>query len=346
MLAPLRFSFLAILLAVLLTAALASTPTSPFPCTGGSVYFTAHTVDGLLFQNPDLLRDLFVFKCVTTVVFNADTGGEAANGTRMLQLERGLEAAYWNMSGLASSSSAAAAVTATTVQIGKYNISASPILGLENAQILYLRLPESSTFYGQGYQAYGKETLKKLYSADISAISSTDGRNRYTVTELKDVVATILRFRRAKDIRVLDYADSFSVTDTDDVQLEHADRVASAKIVVDVVREEGIPGTVKGYVETNDDDDDGDDDDDNDGVLMRSSYACDALRNLKNNLHTPDYIKKLAAFFVYARHDPDMCQSLQECGDRLRKINAYTDDYYEGNHIYEFLKREYYASPA
>ncbi|KAF7455645.1 hypothetical protein PtrSN002B_000772 [Pyrenophora tritici-repentis] len=278
MLARLRVSFLAILLAVLLTSALASTPTSPFPCTGGSVYFTAHTVDGLLFQNPDLLHDLFVFKCVTTVVFNADTGGEAANESRMLQLERGLEAAYWNMS-------------------------------------------ESSTFYGQGYQAYGKETLKKLYSADIPAISSTDGRNRYTVAELKDVVATILGFRRAKDIRVLDYVDSFSVTDTDDVQLEHADRVASAKIVVDAVREKGIPGTVKGY-------------------------ACDALRNLKNNLHTPDYIKKFAAFFEYARHDPDMCQSLQECGDRLRKINAYTDDYDEGNHIYEFLKREYYASPA
>ncbi|KAG9389392.1 hypothetical protein A1F94_002285 [Pyrenophora tritici-repentis] len=291
MLARLRVSFLAILLAVLLTSALASTPTSPFPCTGGSVYFTAHTVDGLLFQNPDLLHDLFVFKCVTTVVFNADTGGEAANESRMLQLERGLEAAYWNMS------------------------------GLKNAQILYLRLPESSTFYGQGYQAYGKETLKKLYSADIPAISSTDGRNRYTVAELKDVVGTILGFRRAKDIRVLDYVDSFSVTDTDDVQLEHADRVASAKIVVDAVREKGIPGTVKGY-------------------------ACDALRNLKNNLHTPDYIKKFAAFFEYARHDPDMCQSLQECGDRLRKINAYTDDYDEGNHIYEFLKREYYASPA
>ncbi|KAA8627213.1 hypothetical protein PtrV1_02893 [Pyrenophora tritici-repentis] len=34
MLARLRVSFLAILLAVLLTSALASTPTSPFPCTG------------------------------------------------------------------------------------------------------------------------------------------------------------------------------------------------------------------------------------------------------------------------------------------------------------------------
>jgi len=39
---------------------------------------------------------------------------------------------------------------------------------------------------------------------------------------------------------------------------------------------------------------------------MRGRYACDALRNLKNNLHTSDYIKKLAAFFEYARHDPDM----------------------------------------
>jgi len=133
----------------------------------------------------------------------------------------------------------------TTIQIGKHEISASPLLGLKNAQILYLRLPESSTFYGQGYKAYGKETLKKLYSADISDITSTDEKNAYTVTELKDLVTTILRFRRAKDIRVLDYADSFSVTDDDDVQLEHADRVASAKLVVDVVKEEKIPGTVK-----------------------------------------------------------------------------------------------------
>lgn len=38
-------------------------------------------------------------------------------------------------------------------------------------------------------------------------------------------------------------------------------------------------------------------------------YACDALRDLENNLHTPDYIKKLAAFFEYAKHDPDMVGS-------------------------------------
>lgn len=241
----------------------------------GSIYFTAHTIDGLLYQNPDLLQDLFVFKCVTTVVFNADTGGEAANDTRMLELERGLEAAYWNMSGLPSvaadgaqknlqATDAAARETSqqvlslnhetnntipvstgTTIQIGKYNISASPLLGLKNAQILYLRLPESSTFYGQGYKAYRKETLKKLYNTEISDITTTDGKNTFTVADLKDFIATILRFRRAKDIRVLDYADSFSVSDDDDIQLEHADRTASAKLVMDTVKEENIPGTVK-----------------------------------------------------------------------------------------------------
>ena len=56
----------------------------------------------MLFQNPDLLHDLYVFKCVTTVVFTADTGGETANDTRVREIERGLEDAYRFMSGGAS----------------------------------------------------------------------------------------------------------------------------------------------------------------------------------------------------------------------------------------------------
>lgn len=64
----------------------------------GSIYFTAHTVDSLLFQNPDVLHDLFVFKCVTTVAFNADTGGEARNDTRREELEYGLGRSYEIMS--------------------------------------------------------------------------------------------------------------------------------------------------------------------------------------------------------------------------------------------------------
>ena len=68
----------------------------------GSIYFTAHTIDSLLFQNPDLYHDLYVFKCITTIVLTADSGGEAANHTRLLELERGLENAYKFMSDVSS----------------------------------------------------------------------------------------------------------------------------------------------------------------------------------------------------------------------------------------------------
>jgi hypothetical protein len=38
-------------------------------------------------------------------------------------------------------------------------------------------------------------------------------------------------------------------------------------------------------------------------------YTSDSLRMLRNNLNTPDYIKKVDAFFEYAKHDPDMVHS-------------------------------------
>ena len=46
-------------------------------------------------------------------------------------------------------------------------------------------------------------------------------------------------------------------------------------------------------------------------------YACDSMRILStNNLETPDYIKKVDAFFEYAKRDPDMVSrrhTLQSC---------------------------------
>ncbi|KAI4667505.1 uncharacterized protein J4E79_002193 [Alternaria viburni] len=347
MIAPRCFSVYAALLTVLATAALSATADSPFPCTGGSIYFTGHTVDGLLFQNPDLYHDLYVFKCVTTVVFAADSGGEVANNTRVRELERGLEDAYKFMSDVASvrpdgtqsiSSSNEEAprkapqetlilhnetnqyttvANETTVQIGKHTIVSSSLLGLSNAQILYLRLPDS-TYFGEGYKAYGEESLKKLYSADISEITTTDGKATYTIDDLKDIIATILRDRRANQIRVMNYQSALS-TDNDDDQLDHADRIVSAKLVMDVVEEEEIGGNV-------------------------TAYACDSMRILStNNLETPDYIKKVDAFFEYAKRDPDMCQSLDECGQRRQNIKDPSKvKYNEVDHVANFLKREYY----
>jgi hypothetical protein len=130
----------------------------------------------------------------------------------------------------------------TTIRFGEYDVAASPLLGLSNVQIIYLRLP-GSTYYGQGYSAYHEESLKMLYSAEISHITTTDGTATYTIRDLKDVIATILHERRADNIRVLNHLESLSTTE-EDAQLEHADRVVSAKLVMDVVKEEEIGANV------------------------------------------------------------------------------------------------------
>jgi hypothetical protein len=230
----------------------------------GSIYFTAHNTDSLLFQNPDLLHDLYVYKCVTTVVFTSDSGGEAAKDTRILERESALEMAYKFMNDRdypAAEEAQAKWVhgesseeprrkgdqdvplrNVTMVQVDKYNISASAFYNMPNVQILYLRLPDSP-YPGQGYDAYGGESLKKLYQKKIPSITNTDKNATYTLEGLKDLVAMILRERQAAKVGILNRWIPYE-TDENYIEQEHTDRITSAKIVWDVIVSEGIKANV------------------------------------------------------------------------------------------------------
>jgi hypothetical protein len=228
----------------------------------GSIYFTGHNADSLLYQNPDVLRELYVYKCVTTVVFTSDTGGEAANETRVVERESALEEAYRFMNAAPTEEQAkwvhgdnsdepfrGASIQyelpprkATTIQVGKYNISASSFDDMPNVQILYLRLPDSP-HDGSGYDAYG-ESLKKLYQKKIPSITTVDQTATYTLQDLKDVITTILRERRATDIGILNHKIDFETDDSLDTEQEHTDRITSAKIVLDVIGEANISANV------------------------------------------------------------------------------------------------------
>jgi hypothetical protein len=131
---------------------------------------------------------------------------------------------------------------ATTVQVGKYNISASSFDDMLNVQILYLRLPDSP-YDGSGYDAYG-ESLKKLYQEKIPSITTVDQNATYTLQDLKDIIATILREKRAADIGILNHKIDFEMDDSLDTEQEHTDRITSAKIVWDVIGEANISANV------------------------------------------------------------------------------------------------------
>ncbi|KAH7081756.1 hypothetical protein BKA63DRAFT_589522 [Paraphoma chrysanthemicola] len=215
----------------------------PFSCTGlvmssGTIYFSAHPVDGLLYQNPDLLRELYVLKCVTTVVLTS--GDRGHRGSYSQSLERGLQEAYALMAGIPVSNPAQ---EEATVRVGTRDLHSWSLRGIPNIQIIYLRLPDSSSS-GQGYDASGQESLSKLYRKEIQSITSTDGTSTYTLKDLKELIALMLRIRRPNDIRVLNHEATIADTPRPS---DHLDHVASAKLVQGIIVTEQIIADVHVY---------------------------------------------------------------------------------------------------
>jgi hypothetical protein len=201
----------------------------------GTIYFSAHPADGLLYQNPDLLHDLYVFKCVTTVVFTS--GDRGLDKNHSLSLETGLEYAHAWMSDAGEEERYWQGITA---HVGKSQVRVRFHIAIPNMQIIYLRLPDGSPT-GEGYEANSKESLKKLYDRDIDVINTTDGSGEYSLDSLKILIATILHEMKPNKIGVLDH--KALITDGEDGS-DHADHVVSAKIVLDTVKQENFRAEV------------------------------------------------------------------------------------------------------
>jgi hypothetical protein len=202
------------------------------------VYFSAHPVDGLLFQNPDLLHDLYVFKCVTTVVFTSGDRGET--GDSSLSLERGLQQAYALMADLPVSDPTQ---EEATVRIGTHDVHSWSLRGMPNIQIIFLRLPDGLPS-GQGYDAHAGASLAKLYKKEIDSITSTDGLASYTLRDLKELIAYTLHMRQPNDVRILDHNTTLARAEEHHEYHDHTDHIVSAKLVQTVVTGENIRAKV------------------------------------------------------------------------------------------------------
>jgi hypothetical protein len=206
--------------------------------TRGAVYFSAHPVDGLLFQNPDLLHDLYVFKCVTTVVFTSGDRGETGNSS--LSLERGLQQAYALMADFPVSDPAQ---EEATVRIGTHDVHSWSLRGMPNIQIIFLRLPDGLPS-GQGYHTHAGASLAKLYKKEIDSIASTDGLATYTLRDLKELIAYTLHMRQPNDVRILDHNTTLARAEEHHEYHDHTDHIVSAKLVQTVVTGENIRAKV------------------------------------------------------------------------------------------------------
>ncbi|KAF2477814.1 uncharacterized protein BDR25DRAFT_364780 [Lindgomyces ingoldianus] len=298
--------FLVLFSLVLFLVSKSSDAERPFHCEG------AHPADGLLYQNPDLFHDFYVFKCVTTVLFTSGDRGRTT-GNFSYMLERGLEDAYSYMAGTAPDETA---WDETHVQFNGKVILFRSLKDVPQVQILYLRLP-SGTADGSGYAANDGESLKRLYDGDIKSLTAIDGSSTYTLESLQDLLGAILKKRAACDIRVLDFKTPLPGKNNDGS--DHADHSVSAKVVVDVWKREQLGGNLRGY-------------------------AANFMRRLSPtlNVSTMDYRVKLNVFLQYAAQDKDMCKDYDNCFEVERSGGPYLDEDFK--FVPTWMEREYYVS--
>lgn len=131
----------------------------------------------------------------------------------------------------------------TRVQVGEYEVDIWSPRKVPNVQIIYLRLPDGG-HVGQGYDAYNRESLRKLYAKEIDSITTTDKNATYTLEKLKDLISTILYVREANDIKMLHHKGSLPENETD-TDSDHADHTIAAKLVMEIIEKEEITAKVQ-----------------------------------------------------------------------------------------------------
>ncbi|KAF2195229.1 hypothetical protein K469DRAFT_722497 [Zopfia rhizophila CBS 207.26] len=295
---------------LLLVVAIAFTTPVTKSAKPGAIYFVAHPVDGLLYQNPDLFHDFHIFKCTTMVFFTSGDRGIIGNYSE--SCEKGLENAYSYLTGVRPSDDAWGELH---VEFEEKPIVLRTLKEAPHVQILYLRLPNGSPD-GNGYETNDGESLRKVYEGEIKLVTTIDGSATYTLESLINVVSTILKTREARDVRVLGYKTPFPTYN--DRSFDHADHSASARIVVDVMKRDEIKRNIPGHVSS----------------LM---HEWQPTLNLSGN----DFQVKEDSFH-YAEFDEHTCHDYME---RHLEAENFTDLFRNDDvkYVLNWLEREYYV---
>lgn len=193
-----------------------------------SFYFAAHPDDWQLFMNPSAFKD--VTAPATKAVFIHLTAGDAGLGTGnggrahpyYLARENGADSAIRFMADADGIPTARCA--------GQTQFNAHPIArtGYRNTVAYFMRLPDGSP-EGCGYPETGSQSLKRLATSEIAALSTIDDSTVYRGWD--DLVATlraIMYYERAALVQV-----NVAELDPDINPNDHPDHLMTAKAALE-----------------------------------------------------------------------------------------------------------------
>lgn len=200
-------------------------------CHGGALQVVAHPDDDLLFQSPDVLRDVQAGRCVRTVYLTAGDAG--AEEEYWAGREQGVARAYAQMAGLPDVWSVVdAGVTGRDVHA--VTLDAAPQISL-----VFLRLPDGDRT-GAGMPRHGHQSLRRLWEGDMTTMTAVDGSETYTAGELRDTVQALIDHLRPTTVRTLDWTLAYGTGDS-------ADHTAAALITREAARRSTVPHTLLAY---------------------------------------------------------------------------------------------------
>ena len=196
-----------------------------------SFYFSAHQDDWQLFMTPPAFQDALddTCRCVFVHMTAGDAGLGLGDGGRAhplyLARENGAEAAIRFMADANDRVPGDAAVSTPAVN-------GHPIrcVRYRNTAAYFLRLPDGSPA-GTGYAATGLQSLTRLASGDIAALTAIDGTTTYRGwDDLTATLRALIDTERHHDLPMMLHVPERDATINPN---DHADHDMTAKVALD-----------------------------------------------------------------------------------------------------------------
>ncbi len=239
-------------------------------CSGGAIQIIAHQDDDLLFQSPDILRDVDQGRCVRTVYVTAGDSGYEDDYWQ--SRESGAEAAWAQAAGVSNS------WTTSTISLAGKSVRMRTLKSAPNVTLIFMRLPDGFPL-GTGSAAQGYQSLYRLLTGAISTVTAVDGSTSYTSTTLRNSLLAAIQDNDYTWVRTQDYVTYYGGDQ------DHYDHHAVAFLARDAT----------GYYT-------------NDCVLSSYLGYGDFLLNgaWPANIASSDLTRKTSIFTTYAKYDDEV----------------------------------------
>jgi LmbE family N-acetylglucosaminyl deacetylase len=189
--------------------------------------------------------------------------------------ESGIAAAYAQLAGVANE------WKMCTLTVGGHEIAYNVLGSNPNISVIFMRLPDGGYPAGNGNASYGSQSLLKLWRKTRKIITSVDGLNTYTYSDLVETLTSIMMIFQPRLVASMDYVNAFAGED-------HMDHYAVASFSREAHGRYSFPHKFVGY----------------------AGYA---VQDLGENVGGSELQDKQAAFYAYGGYDAKACYDEATC---------------------------------